>query len=68
MFSKFITLLNRARARVRTCQNKEKSARELEKEYEEEKRAYLPHGRCLTPRYTDEHCFFVFVVFVACLL
>ena len=24
--------------------------------------SYLPHGLCRTPRYTEEHCFLVFVL------
>ena len=40
--------------------------RKISKKREKEEKgvffSYLPHGLCRTPRYTEEHCFLVFVL------
>ena len=42
---------------------KEKNISEKEgKRRQKERFSYLPHGLCRTPRYTEEHCFLVFVL------
>lgn len=42
---------------------KEKNISEKEgKRRQKELFSYLPHGLCRTPRYTEEHCFLVFVL------
>ena len=41
---------------------KEKNISEKEGKRRQVLFSYLPHGLCRTPRYTEEHCFLVFVL------